>query len=101
MTALRATTPAELAETMKGLGARARAAAAVLKLAAAERKSAALRAAAHFGLLFTGVDLIESDEGYRVLEVSAFGGFRGLLDGCRIDAAPLVAAAVLRRVRER
>jgi len=57
----------------------------------------ALRAAAHFGLLFTGVDLIESEEGYRVLEVSAFGGFRGLLDGCGIDAAPLMAAAVLRR----
>ena len=30
-------------------------------------------------------------EGYRVLEVSAFGGFRGLLDGCGIDAAPLLA----------
>jgi ribosomal protein S6--L-glutamate ligase len=61
----------------------------------------AVRAAAHFGLLFTGVDLIESDEGYRVLEVSAFGGFRGLLDACGIDAAPLVAAAVLRRVAAR
>jgi ribosomal protein S6--L-glutamate ligase len=60
----------------------------------------ARRAAAHFGLLFTGVDLIESEEGYRVLEVSAFGGFRGLLDGCGVDAAPLMAAAVLRRVRE-
>jgi ribosomal protein S6--L-glutamate ligase len=61
----------------------------------------ACRAAAHFGLLFTGVDLIESEEGYRILEVSAFGGFRGLLDGCGIDAAPLVAAAVVRRVRQR
>jgi tetrahydromethanopterin:alpha-L-glutamate ligase len=61
----------------------------------------ARRAAAHFGLLFTGVDLIESEEGYRVLEVSAFGGFRGLLDGCGIDAAPLMAAAVLRRVAGR
>ncbi len=61
----------------------------------------ARRAAAHFGLLFTGVDLIESEEGYRILEVSAFGGFRGLLDGCGVDAAPLMAAAVLRRVRER
>jgi tetrahydromethanopterin:alpha-L-glutamate ligase len=61
----------------------------------------ARRAAAHFGLLFTGVDLVESDEGYRVLEVSAFGGFRGLLDGCGIDAAPLVAGAVLRRATGR
>jgi ribosomal protein S6--L-glutamate ligase len=61
----------------------------------------ARRAAAHFGLLFTGVDLIESDDGYQVLEVSAFGGFRGLLDGCGVDAAPLMAAAVLRRARGR
>lgn len=67
----------------------------------AESLELARRAAAHFGLLFTGVDLIESDEGYRVLEVSAFGGFRGLLDGCGIDAAPLVAAAVLRRIARR
>ena len=61
----------------------------------------ARRAAGHFGLLFTGVDLVESDEGYRVLEVSAFGGFRGLLDGCGIDAAPLVADVVLRRAAGR
>jgi glutamate-5-semialdehyde dehydrogenase len=46
MTALRATAPADLAETMKALGARARAATARLKLAATERKDAALRAAA-------------------------------------------------------
>jgi glutamate-5-semialdehyde dehydrogenase len=46
MTALRATTPQELAETMRGLGARARAAATVLKQASTERKNKALRAAA-------------------------------------------------------
>src|SRR5262245_17681924 len=46
MTALRATAPEELAGTMKRLGARAREAAAQLKLAATERKNAALRAAA-------------------------------------------------------
>jgi ribosomal protein S6--L-glutamate ligase len=56
----------------------------------------ACRAAAH-----TGVDLIESDEGYRILEVSDFGGFRGLLEGCGVDAAPLLAAAVCRRARVR
>jgi len=33
--------------------------------------------------------------------VSAFGGFRGLLDGCGIDAAPLMAAAVLQRAAGR
>ena len=61
----------------------------------------ALRAANHFGLLFTGVDLIEDPEGgLTVLEVSAFGGFRGLLRGCAIDAAPMLADLVLRRIRE-
>jgi ribosomal protein S6--L-glutamate ligase len=57
------------------------------------------RAARHFGLLFTGVDLIETPEGdMKVLEVSAFGGFRGLLSACDIDAAPLLAAAALRHL---
>jgi ribosomal protein S6--L-glutamate ligase len=60
----------------------------------------AVRAARHFGLLFTGVDLVETPEGgFTVLEVSAFGGFRGLLTACGIDAAPLLARAVLERIR--
>ncbi len=58
----------------------------------------ALRAARRFGLIFTGVDLMETpDGGFTILEVSAFGGFRGLLTACGIDAAPLVAEAVIRR----
>jgi tetrahydromethanopterin:alpha-L-glutamate ligase len=65
----------------------------------AEALALAERAAQHFGLLFTGVDLIEGDEGFTVLEVSAFGGFRGLLDGCGVDAAPRLAEAVLARCR--
>jgi tetrahydromethanopterin:alpha-L-glutamate ligase len=61
----------------------------------------AVAAATGFGLIFTGVDLIEGPAGaWHVLEVSAFGGFRGLLEACRIDAAPLVAAAVRRRVEQ-
>ena len=63
----------------------------------AEAIALAERAARHFGLLFTGVDLIEADGGFTVLEVSAFGGFRGLLDGCGVDAAPRLAEAVLGR----
>jgi tetrahydromethanopterin:alpha-L-glutamate ligase len=63
----------------------------------AEAIALAERAARHFGLLFTGVDLIETDGGFTVLEVSAFGGFRGLLDGCGVDAAPPLADAVLGR----
>jgi len=61
----------------------------------------ALRAAARFGLLFTGVDLVETDTGFLAFEVSAFGGFRGLHEACGIDAAPLVAGAVLRRLAPR
>jgi len=59
----------------------------------------AARAANHFGLLFTGVDLMETpDGGWVVLEVSAFGGFRGLLNACGVDAAPLLARALLSRL---
>jgi len=59
----------------------------------------AVRAARHFGLVFTGVDLIEDADGrFSVLEVSAFGGFRGLLNGCGVDAAPMLADLVLRQI---
>jgi ribosomal protein S6--L-glutamate ligase len=61
----------------------------------------AVRAAKQFGLLFTGVDLMETpDGGWVVLEVSALGGFRGLLTACGVDAATLIAGAALRRLRE-
>jgi len=61
----------------------------------------AVAAARHFGLIFTGVDLIEDSNGrFSVLEVSAFGGFRGLLNGCGVAAAPMLAELVLRRFRE-
>jgi ribosomal protein S6--L-glutamate ligase len=64
-----------------------------------EAMDLAVRAAKTFGLLFTGVDLVETpDGGFNVFEVSAFGGFRGLLDACGVDAASLVARAVIGRV---
>jgi tetrahydromethanopterin:alpha-L-glutamate ligase len=64
-----------------------------------DTEAIAVRAARHFGLLFTGVDLIEDSDGrFNVLEVSAFGGFRGLLNGCGIDAAPMLADLVLRQI---
>lgn len=40
-----------------------------------------------FDLDFTCVDVAETDDGPVVFEVSAFGGFRGLKEGCGIDAA--------------
>jgi ribosomal protein S6--L-glutamate ligase len=58
----------------------------------------AVRAARAFGLLFTGVDLVERpDGGFAIFEVSAFGGFRGLSEACGVDAAPLFAHAALER----
>lgn len=47
----------------------------------------ARKAQAPFGLDFTCVDVVETADGPRIYEVSAFGGFRGLLEGCNIDAA--------------
>ena len=67
----------------------------------AETAEMAVAAARHFGLVFTGVDLIEDPDGrFTVLEVSAFGGFRGLLKGCGVDAAPMLADVVTHRFRE-
>jgi len=64
-----------------------------------DTEAIAVRAARHFGLVFTGVDLIEDTDGrFNVLEVSAFGGFRGLLNGCGVDAAPMLAHVVLRQI---
>lgn len=51
-----------------------------------------------FRLDFTCVDVVETPEGPKVFEVSAFGGFRGLLDANGVDAAPLYAQHVIDRV---
>ena len=56
------------------------------------------KAQAAFGLDFTCVDVAESDRGLMVFEVSAFGGFRGLLEGCGLDAAREYAAFMAREL---
>jgi ribosomal protein S6--L-glutamate ligase len=53
------------------------------------------RAADLFGLDYTIVDLVETESGYLIYEVSAFGGFRGLLEAEQQD----VAAAYARYVK--
>ncbi|MES9995698.1 GAK system ATP-grasp enzyme [Desulfovibrio aminophilus] len=58
----------------------------------------AARAQALFDLDFTCVDVALTDDGPYVFEVSAFGGFRGLLDARGMDAAGLYADYVLRKV---
>lgn len=59
------------------------------------------RAQALFDLDFTGVDVVETDRGPLVLEVSAFGGFSGLRDACQVDAAARYADYVIERCRPR
>ncbi|MBD3403160.1 GAK system ATP-grasp enzyme [candidate division GN15 bacterium] len=53
------------------------------------------RAQQLFKLAFTCVDVAETPDGPVVFEVSAFGGFRGLLEAREIDAAELYADYVL------
>ena len=51
-----------------------------------------------FGLDFTCVDVALTDEGPFVFEVSAFGGFRGILETRDLDPASLYIDYVLRRI---
>jgi len=55
----------------------------------------ATRAQALFDLDFTCVDVVETDDGPLVFEVSAFGGFRGLKDAHGIDAAAIYTDYVM------
>ena len=58
----------------------------------------ARRAGRPFGLDYTSVDVAEVEGEHVVFEVSAFGGFRGLRDGCGLDVAPRYADHVLREL---
>lgn len=58
----------------------------------------ARRAQAPFGLTFTTVDVALTDAGPIVFEVSAFGGYRGVKEGCGLDAAGLVTDHVIAEV---
>ena len=49
-------------------------------------------------MAFTCVDVVETPDGAAIYEVSAFGGFRGLLDACGIDAAEVYADYVLEKI---
>jgi len=58
----------------------------------------ARRAQDLFGMDFTTVDLAETEDGPIIFEVSAFGGFRGALEGMGINAAELYVAHVLKQL---
>lgn len=62
----------------------------------AEVIALAQRAQALFELDFTCVDVVETSDGPKVFEVSAFGGFRGLLHASEIDAAARYVEYALR-----
>ena len=57
------------------------------------------RAQSLFNLDFTCVDLVETPDGPKIFEVSAFGGFRGLKEAHGIDAAPLLIDYTLKRLK--
>lgn len=63
-----------------------------------EIKDLAQRAQALFHLDFTCVDVAETATGPAVFEVSAFGGFRGLKEGCGLDAAQNYADYICREL---
>ena len=56
------------------------------------------RAQGLFGMDFTTVDVAETSAGPIVFEVSAFGGFRGAMEGIGIDAASLYVEHVLKEL---
>lgn len=58
------------------------------------------RAQAPFELDFTTVDVGLTANGPIVFEVSAFGGFKGALEGASIDAAKLYAGHMVSRLRK-
>jgi tetrahydromethanopterin:alpha-L-glutamate ligase len=60
----------------------------------------AARARAVFQLDLTTVDVLQTPEGPQVLEVSAFGGFRGSQDALGVDLAALFARYVIDRIRQ-
>ena len=50
---------------------------------------------------FTTVDIALTDAGPVVFEVSAFGGFKGALEGCGVDAAEAYAQHVITKLGEK
>jgi ribosomal protein S6--L-glutamate ligase len=49
-------------------------------------------------LAFTCVDIVETEEGPKIFEVSAFGGFKGLEKACGLDVADLYTDFVLEKI---
>ncbi|WP_331233221.1 RimK family alpha-L-glutamate ligase [Natronorarus salvus] len=58
----------------------------------------ATRSAEIVGLDYAGVDLVEGDEGWFVLEVNPTAGFRGLYKAAQVSPAPYIAKLAIERV---
>lgn len=59
------------------------------------------RAAQAFSLDYTVVDLVEQGDDFLIYEVSAFGGFRGLLEASGVDAAAAYARYIVSTLEHR
>lgn len=66
---------------------------------APESIEVAKKAQSLFNLDFTCVDVVETKSGPVVFEVSAFGGFRGIQEACRLDAAAMYTEYVMEKIR--
>jgi hypothetical protein len=64
----------------------------------AEAKDIARRAAEAVGLDYSGVDLIETPDGWAVLETNPTAGFRGLYRATGISPAPYIAKLAIEHV---
>ncbi|MFP8954020.1 RimK family alpha-L-glutamate ligase [Natrialbaceae archaeon A-arb3/5] len=62
-----------------------------------EVREIARRAADAVGLDYAGVDLVESDEGWFVLEVNPTAGFKGLYEATHVSPAPYIAKLAIER----
>ncbi|WP_254763502.1 RimK family alpha-L-glutamate ligase [Natrinema marinum] len=62
-----------------------------------EAAEMARRAANVVGLDYAGVDLVEGDEGWFVLEVNPTAGFKGLYEATQVSPAPYIAKLAIER----
>ncbi|WP_324757791.1 RimK family alpha-L-glutamate ligase [Haloarcula montana] len=60
-------------------------------------RSIARRATDAVGLDYAGVDIVEGDDGYYVLEVNPTAGFRGLFKATGVSPAPYIAKLAIER----
>ncbi|ARS91306.1 RimK family alpha-L-glutamate ligase [Natrarchaeobaculum aegyptiacum] len=62
-----------------------------------EAREMARMAAGAVGLDYAGVDLVEGDDGWFVLEVNPTAGFKGLYEATHVSPAPYIAALAIER----